>query len=203
MKDEQKFISEVTNAKSRTFIDMGAGNGRVESFLSKISKNVIAIEINREMYAGLKARSADLKDVTAIEGDFFDLAGLLPSGTSRPVFLFLQNTLGTIEGGTAKQALAVAIDEAKQKNGGVILSVFRQFALKSWGLNMYGKITDMLGRQSPDKTVVEKGVFVTDTGYTSKWWTDEDIAGFRTLGKVVREQSTDEYTFLELAFDQT
>jgi ubiquinone/menaquinone biosynthesis C-methylase UbiE len=44
MKRELEFIKRIPNSKSRTFIDLGAGYGRVEKELSDIARDIIAVE---------------------------------------------------------------------------------------------------------------------------------------------------------------
>src|SRR5579862_3478676 len=86
MTDEQNFISGVSDPHNRTFVDLGAGYGRVVPFLSSIGRDVVAIEINPEMYRGLEQRAADLPNVTAVSGDFLHLGDILPDEIKKPVF---------------------------------------------------------------------------------------------------------------------
>jgi len=200
MSDEQVFIAGVESAKGRTFIDLGAGYGRVIPFLSSIARDVIAIEINPEMHRGLEQNASELPNVRAIQGDFLKLGEILPNDIERPVFLILQNSLGTIEGGDGHQVIDVVVNEAAKRNGDLILALLRQPALRSWGLGMYGKLQPMVGNVDKEKSDFNRGIMVTDTGYTSKWWTDQDITNFKKLGKVVRESTADEYELLQLEF---
>jgi SAM-dependent methyltransferase len=202
MKDEINFIAGVPDARERTFVDLGAGNGRVEPYLSEIAGDVVAVEINTEMFKGLALASADLPNVRVVYGDFLKLPGILPEFIHRPMFLILQNSLGTIEG-DANQALAVIKQEATKRNGGLILSLLRQPALRGWGVQMYSKLAPMVGNVDMQKSNFETGLLVTDTGYTSKWWTDADIAQLQSLGQVTRQAAAAEYAFLELSFAKT
>src|SRR3989344_6224151 len=202
MREEQEFIAGVENAKTRTFVDLGAGYGRVVPFLSSIAHDVVAIEINPEMYTGLQQTATGLPNVKAIQGDFLKLDEILPSDISRPVFLILQNSLGTIEGGDGFQVVDLVAQEAARSNGSLILALLRAPALRAWGVSMYGKLQPMVGNVDMTKSAFDKGLMITDTGYTSKWWTDEEINEFRALGTVVREQSTDEFILLEIAVPQ-
>jgi SAM-dependent methyltransferase len=202
MSDEQKFVAGIEDAKSRTFIDLGAGYGRVEPFLSRIAKNVIGIEINPDMYPGLERTAVGLENVATIKGDFSMLHDLLPSKLERPVFLLLQNTLGTLEATTPTQVLRAVANEARKNNGDLVMGLFRQPGLKRWGLDMYAKIINMVGRVDKDKTDLEAGYFITDKGYISKWWTDNDMSKFRAAGQVVKEFDNKDYAFLQITFTE-
>jgi SAM-dependent methyltransferase len=202
MSDEQKFVAGIEDAKSRTFIDLGAGYGRVEPFLSRIAKNVIAIEINPNMYSGLERTVAGLENVDTIRGDFSKLSDILHPELEHPVFLLLQNTLGTLEDTTLTRVLEVVANEARKSGGDLVMSLFRQPGLRRWGLDMYAKITNMVGKVDMDKTNLEMGYFVTDKGYISKWWTDKEMSEFRAAGQVVREFDNKNYAFLEITFSR-
>lgn len=199
MADEKKFLAGISEMGKRTTVDLGAGYGRVVPYLSGISHNVVAIEINPDMFPELNRRSTEVQNVLAIEGDFLELESILPAELNDPVFLILQNSLGTIEGGDDyNDTLKAVVDVACKTSGEIILSLLHQSELATWGVSMYGKLKDMVGAVDKAKSDFHKGILVTDTGYTSKWWTDEDIDKFRDLGKVVREEKTDKYTFIQL-----
>lgn len=198
MEDEKSFIAGITNIKYHTVVDLGAGYGRVVPYLSGISKDVIAIEINPDMHSELNNRASSSSNVTAIQGNFLKLTDILPKSVTEPIFLILQNSLGTIEGGDYKDTLASVIKAAQLHNGQLVLSLLKQPSLASWGVNMYAKIKEMVGEVDMSKSNFDKGIFVSTTGYTSKWWTDEEIAQFRKLGAVVREQQAPAYQFLQI-----
>jgi SAM-dependent methyltransferase len=99
MDKELAFIARVPHAQRRTFVDLGAGHGRVVGDLAQLGGNVIAIEINPDMYRGLAERAASFPNVKTVCGDILELGHLLEDETIvQPVFLILQNSLGTIEG---------------------------------------------------------------------------------------------------------
>lgn len=200
MKDEQLFLASVNNANERTFVDLGAGNGRVEKFLSGIAGDVVAIELNPDMYGKLAERADELTNVRVVNGDFMRLAEILPAFIHHPVFLLLQNTLGTVEGGSAEQILGIVRQLASQRQGSLVLSLLRQPALQNWGTSMYRQQAAMVGNIDTQKTDFANGLFVSDTGYTSKWWTDAEITNLKQLGQLVRENYSQAYAFLELAF---
>ena len=200
MTDERRFISAIPEAGSKTFVDLGAGHGRAAGFLSDLAGDVIAIEINPDMHAELERTAVQLPNVTAVNGDILSLPEHLPEGLEQPVFLVLQNGLGTIEGGDHNDVLKVVTSEAGLRRGQLVLSVLRQPVLSGWGVDFYEKISKMTGKVDASKTNFETGHMITVTGYESKWWTDAEIANFRTLGRLSREHTEPEYSLLQLDF---
>ena len=198
MLDEQEFIEGIADVGTRTLVDLGAGNGRAIPYLANVAREVVAIELNPEMYPELERRSSNFNNVRAIQGDFLELGKILPKNVHIPVFLILQNSLGTIEGGESLYALEIVKSEASRIGGSIVLSLFRQPALKDWGVGMYGTLTDMVGNVDVAKSNFDKGLLITDTGYTSKWWTDSDIIKLKESGTVVRELLADGYQLIEL-----
>jgi 16S rRNA A1518/A1519 N6-dimethyltransferase RsmA/KsgA/DIM1 with predicted DNA glycosylase/AP lyase activity len=106
MKTEIEYIiKNVENPSNKTFIDVGAGYGRVVHWLSKIGKNVIAVEIDKKMLKELKKRSKKLSNVIVIEGDANELTRILSKYNyliENPVLISLQNTFGTLIGNPYK-----------------------------------------------------------------------------------------------------
>lgn len=202
MQDEQDFIADIKGGQFKTFVDLGAGYGRLLPFFDKIPhQQVIAVEINPAMCAELMKRASQYKNVTIMQRDFLGLHDILPEHISQPVFLLLQNTLGTIEQGEYKEVLRAMATEAGQRRGQLVLSLFRQPALSGWGVKMYGLIESMIGKVDNSQSNFETGLFTTTTGYTSKWWTDEELDEIRGLGRLTKELMTDEYAILLLNFD--
>jgi SAM-dependent methyltransferase len=202
MQAEQEFIAATPNAKQKTFVDLGAGHGRVEPVLSSVAGNVVAIEINPDMFRGLQANAAALPNVEAVQGDILELPKLLSERqVVNPVFLILQNSLGTIEG-DYREVLRAVSDQAKERQGEFILSFLRQQALKGWGEQMYGKLEDMVGKVDEEATDFEAGEFRTNTGYTSKWWRDSDIIEVLNIvdGTVAAESQTDYFRLLRINY---
>lgn len=174
-------LKNVQNPNLKTFIDVGAGYGRVISQLSKIGKNVIAVEINKKMLKELQKSAERLKNVTVIKGDANYLTKLLKKYDKmieKPVLLSLQNTLGTAIGDPYKILLEMK-QIAVAKKGEIILSLFCQESLKSWGVKMYASLKSMVGKIDNEKTDFNKGVFVSETGYRSKWWTTKERINFK------------------------
>lgn len=192
MKAEIKFISQIKGSKSKTFIDLGAGHGRILPDLAKIARNVISIEINPNMLEELRKRTKEHENATIIMGDIQELQKLLEKAdVKNPILLLIQNTLGTIEG-DYKKVLSEMKAVANKYKGEIILSFFRQEALESWGIKMYSKIAEMTGEPDLEKTDFEKGLFVSKTGYTSKWWNSAEIEEIKKYfgGEVVNEEQT-------------
>ena len=195
MQAELDFISKIENLGEKTLIDLGAGYGRVIPFLAPKAKKIIAIEINPDMVAALREVGQSFSNTVVIDGDITHLKELLKKTTlQNPVLLLLQNTLGTIEGEWEKvieEIRAVAETNA----GGIVLSLFRQESLQSWGAKMYAGIKEMVGELDPNKTDYSQGEFISKTGYKSKWRSRQEIENIKTAlgGQLIREIWTDHY----------
>jgi SAM-dependent methyltransferase len=189
MKTEIDYIvGNVRMPSSKTFIDVGAGYGRVVPQLSRIGKSVIAVEMDKKMLKELRKRAKKLPNVTVMEGDANHLTRLLSKYEKiieKPVLLSLQNTLGTIIGNPYK-VLAEMKKIATTKNGEIIISLFCQESLKDWGVKMYKSLREMVGEIDFKKTDFTRGIFISKTGYKSKWWTLEERKDFekRLDGKI-------------------
>jgi len=194
-KAEKKIIQRIAKSLNKTFIDLGAGYGRILSFVSPIVKNVISIEINPDMYDELETRSRDYSNTKTILGDVTNLSKIIEKeNIHRPVLLLLQNTLGTIEGDW-KKLLKEMKKVVKKYQGEVLLSLYRQQALENWGIMTYWHGVEMNGKPDMKKTDLKNGFFVSKTGYTSKWWTDKEIEKIKDFfeGEVVDQVVTNEF----------
>src|SRR3989338_2644196 len=199
---EFKVIESIKNKRNKTFIDLGAGHGRILPKIAPIVKDIIAIELNPAMFKILNQESAKFKNSTAVFGDMTKLETILKKFTIvNPVLLLLENTLGTIEG-QYQQVLTQMRKIAKQNHGEAIISLYRQQALKDWGLMSYWHGKAMNGEPDIVKTDLKKGLFVSKTGYTSKWWTDKEIAGMKNFfeGKLLNEVIAETYWIFHLGF---
>lgn len=200
MEAEREFLASVENASARTFVELGAGHGRAMSLLAEVARNAICVELNQDMLAELRARSEQHHNVTVIDGDVQELPSLLDSlDVVAPVVALLQNTLGTIEGD--ERRVRGAMKRVAELNGGdVVLSLFRQGALAGWGMEMYEQLSEMVGEGDPDKTDFENGLFVSRTGYVSKWWTDRELEEMKAFfgGRSVREVVDPAFVILQL-----
>lgn len=196
IREELEFISKIQDSKNKTFIDIGAGYGRVLPRLSEIARNVISIEINSAMLSELNKRTKKYNNAKLIEGDVQKLSELLEDkDVKNPVLLILENTLGTIEGDYEKVLLEMK-KVAQKYNGEVVISIYRKESLGEWGIKeLYFKEREMTGEPDLQKTDLEKGVFVSKTGYVSKWWSLEEITKIRDFfkGKVINEVVTPQF----------
>ena len=201
MKAEIEVISKVKDSEIKTFIDLGAGHGRILPDLAKIARNVISIEINPDMLVELKRRTKMYNNASVIEGNMQELSRLLEkSDVQNPVLLIIQNTLGTIEG-DYKKVLSEMKTVAKRYKGEVILSFFRHEALKDWGIKLYSTIKEMVGEPDLEKTDLEKGLFISKTDYTAKWWTLAEIEEIKDFfdGKVVKEVLAPNFAIIHIS----
>ncbi len=138
------------------------------------TRNIIAVEINDSMFSELQKRASQYPNVVAIKGDANNLSQLLNGfDIQSPVVLSLQNSLGTWEGEVQK-----AIDGmrrvAERGKGELIISLFKQEALESRGVDMYRAAEVLVGEVDLDRTDFENGVFRSKTGYLSKWRTAKE-----------------------------
>jgi len=201
MKAEIEVISQVKDSKTKTFIDLGAGHGRILPDLVRIVRNVISIELNPDMLVELKRRTEIYNNASVVEGNMQELSKLLAkSDVQNPVLLIIQNTLGTIEG-DYKKVLSEMKAVAQKYKGEIIISLFRQETLKEWGIKLYTKIKDMVGEPDLEKTDLEKGLFVSKTGYASKWWTSAEIKEIKDFfgGKIMKEVLTPNFAIIHIS----
>lgn len=202
MEAESLFVSRIESPGSKTFIDLGAGHGRATKLLAEISRNLISVEINPDMLVELRNRSSRFENSKVIEGDVRNIASILSGqDMSSPVFLLLQNTLPLIDGWAA--FLSELRKTVQSLGGEVVLSLFRQGALESGGVEMYDSLREMVGTPLPEKCDFDAGLMVTDTGYTSKWWTDDEIRSVLDIlgGRIADELKDDAFQIFRLKFD--
>lgn len=200
-KTEADIISKVKDSRNKTFIDLGAGYGRVLELLAEVSMNVIAIEINPDMLPELRKRAKGYKNTEVFEGDIQNLSNILQrSNVQSPVLLLLQNTLGTIEGDYRK-VLSEMKKVATEYKGEIIISLLKQEALKNFGMKLYTHIAPMTGTPDLEKTDFDKGLFVSKTGYESKWWIPSEIEEIKRNfgGKLINEVRTETFYIFHLS----
>jgi len=166
---ELAVIKGVDNPREKTFIEIGAGYGRVIPQLSEIAKKVIAIELDKEMFNELRERGEKYPNVLVIEGDAQQLFNLLKNlDIQKPVLLSLCNTLGTLVGNSL-EILSKMVKVAKDNKGEIIISIYTQESLKEYGIPMYNSTSALSGEPDLEKIDFQKGNFISKTGYQSHY----------------------------------
>lgn len=195
---ELDICTKIKNPTDKTFIDVGAGYGRVVPLLSRIGKQVMAVEIDRNMLTELKQRAKKSSNVLVVEGNAENLSSLLERmELKKPVLLALQNILGTPIGNPFR-ILSEMIKVARDNNGEILISLFIQEGLQDHGMPMYSKIKELVGEPDLDNTDFTKGIFVSQTGYRSHWWRPEERSKVAKLvgGTKITELTTDYFYLL-------
>jgi len=166
--------SKVESPQDKTFVDVGAGYGRILPQLSGTAKRVIAVELDENLSESLSKRVKSYPNCEVVIGDANQLSTLLAeSDITKPVLVSVQNCLGPWVGDRYQ-----AIDEmrkiAEPRRGEVIISLFCRESMKEWGLPMYQSISGLLGEYDPDSSDLEKGIYRTKTGYESYWFSKDE-----------------------------
>jgi len=194
MQAELEYITtKIENPEEKTFIDVGAGYGRVIPVFAAISKKVIAVELDKQALEELKRRTKQHKNTVIVECDAQNLSICLEKSIiDKPVVVCLQNSLGTPYGDPYKIISEMA-KVAKNNNGELIISLFTQEGLKDYGVPLYDLVFELTGKPDLEKTDFENGNFVSRTGYKSHWWKPEEreeilrIIGGKLVGEVLKE----------------
>ena len=201
-KDEIDVIRGIRKVYLRDMVDVGAGYGRIIPYVIPISKRLFCIDIDKNMYLSLRDKTCKYTNLFAIKGDITKLSKVMNKIVlEKPILLLLQNTLGTIKGEWI-DVLTEMKKIAKLNNGEIIISLYRQQALEKWGLMTYEHGIEMNGEPDLERTDLNRGLFISKTGYLSKWWTDKDIEYIKKYlgGKVVNEKSAFEYSVIHIAY---
>jgi SAM-dependent methyltransferase len=205
MKAETEEILNVETPQNKTFIDLGAGHGRVLQLIAARARNVISVELNPDMLPELERRTGQFDNAEVVVGDMTKLSEILKGkDLKNPVLLLLQNTLGTIEG-DAQKVLSEMKEVAQTNQGELIISFNRAEALRSWGVSsLYPSVSAMVGEPDLERTDFEHGIFVSKTGYTSKWRSAEEIEKIKQFfqGQVVNEIRTNEFCVVHIQYRQ-
>ncbi len=209
---ETEFITRnIKSPQDKTYIDVGAGYGRVLPHLSPIAKKVIAIELDEDMHSELERRGAEYRSrgvqVEIIRGDANELMDLLgEKDISRPVLLVLQNSLGTWIGDYHK-ALEQMRKLAENLKGEIVISLLNQEKLKELGAPMYEGLQEMVGELDEDASDFDGGFFrskVDNQGnrYQSHWWRPEEREAIRNFmgGRLVAEVHNRAFTIFHFAY---
>lgn len=205
-RSELNFLTtKIQSPNDKTFIDVGAGYGRVLPQLAGIAKEVIAVELDQDMHTELKRRAKDYYNVLVIKGNGNNLSEFLREAEIiRPVILSLQNSLGTWKGNFQK-----AIEEMRivgeQGDGEVVISLFCQEGLRDLGIDMYYSLQELVGEPDLEKTDFENGIFRSKTGYRSKWWTANERGQIRRMlgGQIIEEVKTSGYDIIHAQVSRT
>ncbi len=200
MKDEFDFIREVIKQKKYHVIDLGAGYGRVISRIIKHTESITAIEIDDDMFDALEINQKHIENVKCLKEDITNLSSYLKlSDSYTNLFLLCQNTLGVIEG-DYKNLLKGLRELGENGKTEVIISVFNKNALKKYGVLLYEKLKEMVGEIDLNESKLNEGVFTSQTGYVSKWWSNEEMKQVISLmnAEIISEKETDEYTIYHL-----
>jgi len=172
--------TKIQTPQSKTFIDIGAGYGRVLPQLAGKAKRVVAIELDEEMLRELKRRAEEYANVDVVSGNGNNLTELLKDeNVQNPVLLSLQNSLGTWKG-DYHTALEGMRHVAEAPGGEVIISLLRQEAFQEQAVPMYRTLEELVGEADLERTDAKRGVFRSKTDYKSQWWTAKqraEIAG--------------------------
>lgn len=194
--------TKVESLQDKTFIDVGAGYGRVLPHLAGIARQVIAVEIDENLGITLRERAVEFPNCKVIMGSGNELSKLLENESFlNPVVISLQNTLGPWKGDRL-----VAVGQmrlvAEPKKGEVIISVFRREAIESWGLEMYHSIAGLLGEYDPKTSDLKNGIYRTKTGYKSYWFSSDEREAIkkRLGGSVVGDVLTDNYHLFHISY---
>lgn len=175
MNDEIYFIKNILKTDNYNVFELGAGYGRIIPAIDIYSDLITAIELDDNMYNELHLKHKYVDNVICIHDDITKLKQYVKLESSKKnIFLLCQNTLGVIDG-DFNEMLENFREMSKDFHIEIIFSVFNENSLKSYGLGLYKVIQEMVGDIDPNKSDLEKGIFVSNTGYLSKWWSKNEI----------------------------
>ena len=175
MKAELDYIiNKIANPEEKIFIDVGAGYGRVLPQLSEIAKQVLAVELDKQMLSELRKRASRYQNISVVECDAQELSNNLKDfNLDKAVVLCFQNSLGTPYG-DAYKIISEMAEIAKNNKGELFISLFNQEALKDYGISIYSGAAGLTGEPDLEKTDFLNGNFISKTGYKSHWWTPKE-----------------------------
>lgn len=200
MNDEIEFIKKALKKNRYRVFDLGAGYGRVIPPIASLAESIVAIEIDDDMFGELETSQKHIKNLTCLKEDITQLPSHVTlDHKGADLFLLCQNTLGVIEGDY--RDLLIGLRELGEKKGAeIIISVFNQTALKDYGVSLYEKLKPMVGEISLDESRLHDGMFVSKSGYVSKWRSKDDmqIVAFTMGADIVSVQEANEYSIYHL-----
>lgn len=173
IKDEINFLKTTPSLKRKSFIDLGAGHGRLIPYFYDQVNAYYSIEINPKMFNELLKRSDDY-NAKAFKADFLSINRILPR-IKEPLLVLAQNTIGTLEGDL--EVLLKELSIFLKNNGGeLVISFLKAEAMKDFGENeLFPHIKEMIGDIDYEKSDLAKGRLETSSGYTSIWRNEEEI----------------------------
>ncbi|MDV7186091.1 hypothetical protein R3X25_02255 [Lutibacter sp. TH_r2] len=175
MNDEVNLIKSISNLKSKTLVELGAGHGRLIPILSPVCKEFHLIEINKDMYTELEKRANNYPNTSSTLGNMLDLNKYFKLEIKNTLLILAQNTIGTLEGNLI-EILKEIKKFLKQNNAEMIISFFKAKAMNDFGKNkLFPSIKPMIGNIDFKKSKLNEGRLVTNNGYTSIWREDEEI----------------------------
>ena len=195
-------LDNIKSPKNKTFVDIGAGYGRVLPALTKIARSVIGVEINDEMFQELQKRTAKFSNAVAVKGDANKLSNILTGcDLVNPVLVCLQNSIGTWEG-DYKKAIEEMGKVAEEKHGEVIISAWRGELFKDYATKIYSAIS-FVGEPDLERTNFDKGIYVSKSGYKVYWWSPEQRKEILSMlgGKKVNEALGTPFFILHAAYN--
>ena len=201
-KEIEYITSKIRNPETKTFVDVGAGYGRVLPHLAKNAKEVINVEYDDNLFNVLEQRCTHYSNCIPIKGDGNKLQELLREhDLSNPVLLSLQNTLGTWIGDRY-----TAIDEMKKvaesNKGEVIISLLRREAIRSFGIALYKGLEPLVGESDLKNSDLDNGFFRAINGYESYWFSKEEREAMKERfgGNVVGEVETPNFHIFHIKY---
>lgn len=196
------YLQSIPNLPSKTIIDMGAGFGRILPFIAPHVRQVIAVELDENMFSVLEQHARAYSNMTAIRGDYTRLEEVLRSmSIENPVVVSLQNSLGTTYGDMWK-GVSEFRKVAEKGKGDVIMSVFNSEAFDSFGLQLYHDLEEMVGEIDEQLTDAVAGLFVSKIGYRSQWFGPELRQRIKAVlgGTLMAELNAPQFTIIHVAY---
>lgn len=195
--------TKVKHREDKTFIDVGAGYGRILPHLSSVAKKVVAVEIDDNLEKTLVQCAKVLPNCEVVKGYANQLSDLVKDlDIPNPVVVSVQNCLGPWIGDRFA-AVAEMRRVAERGKGEVIISLFRREAIKDWGLQMYDSVSGLLGEYDPRASDLENGIYITKTGYESYWFSKEEREEIknRLRGKLVAEVIDSNFHIIHVSYE--
>lgn len=200
MQTEYQFVLDILKSQLYDVYDLGAGYGRVLYKISDYCDQAVGIEIDADMYGCLVSKMKHHDNVINLNNDITLLKDYLVLRNNTPnLFLLCQNTFGVIEGDYNKMFSDLR-SLSKNKDSEIVLSVFNSDALQTFGIHLYNKLKEMVGKIDLINSRFENGLIMTQSGYTSKWWTERELEKIFTTYNftIIKKRVSEVYTIFHL-----